>query len=251
MINQSFICLDKIGSTTEQKLWSHNVHTWDDFIQSSSVPGISAARKTMYNLSLQKAQRNLHIKNMHYLQTLFPSNEQWRLYDEFKEEALYIDIETTGYYGDMTVLGMYNGSDTMIMVKGKNMDKTLFEETLARHKIILTFNGSSFDLPIIQKYFKTKITLPHIDLRHVCAKIGLHGGLKAIEKQLGINRDAAVEGVTGFDAVTLWHQYKMTGDETYLKKLIMYNEEDIINLKPLAEYAIPRLWKSRRFGNSV
>ena len=32
-----------------------------------------------------------------------------------------------------------------------------------------------------------------------------------------------------------------TRDPMYLEKLILYNKEDIVNLKTLAEYAVPRL----------
>jgi uncharacterized protein YprB with RNaseH-like and TPR domain len=46
----------------------------------------------------------------------------------------------------------------------------------------------------------------------------------------------------------LWEQFKSTKDADFLNKLIKYNEEDIINLKPLADYAVRELW-SRTFIN--
>jgi len=48
------------------------------------------------------------------------------------------------------------------------------------------------------------------------------------------------------EAVYLWHQFKSTGNKKYLDLLVKYNEEDIVNLKPLAEYAIPELWNKIR-----
>lgn len=246
MIDHSFIFLDKIGQTTEQSIWASGIHTWSDFLQASTVPGISPSRKTIYNLAIQKAQANLRVGNHPFFHSNFPRSEHWRLYDHFKDDAVFIDIETTGYHGDMTVLGCYDGRDTKIMIRGQNLDKETFQSVLDRAKLVVTFNGASFDLPIIEKYFGMKIDLPHIDLRHVCSKIGLVGGLKSIEKQIGISREDEVVGVTGADAITLWHKYRSTGDERYLELLVKYNEEDIINLKPLAEHAITRLWSRLR-----
>ena len=35
--------------------------------------------------------------------------------------------------------------------------------------------------------------------------------------------------------------YRATGDDYYLKLLIEYNEEDIINLKKIAEYCVEKM----------
>jgi len=246
MIDNTFIFLDKVGFTTERKLWAQGIHTWDDFLKAQTVQGMSCARKTIYNLKIQKAKANLSVANHPFFKQEFPRNQHWRLWNKFKEDAVYIDIETTGYHGDMTILGMYHDNETHIMVRGQSLEKENFHKILDRAKMVVTFNGASFDLPIIEKYFKTKIELPHIDLRHVCAKIGLTGGLKLIEKTVGISRADEVAGFTGADAVTLWYQYRNTGDPRYLEKLVKYNEEDIVNLKPLAEHAIPLLWNRLR-----
>jgi hypothetical protein len=88
--------------------------------------------------------------------------------------------------------------------------------------------------------------VPHVDLRFVCQKAGVTGGLKAIEKQFGIKRRPEVEGICGEDAVYLWEMWKSTGDNDYLNKLVIYNEEDILNLRPLAEKIIPLLWNKIR-----
>lgn len=168
----------------------------------------------------------------------------WRIYNQFKDNILFVDIETSGFYGDITVIGVYDGENTKTMVRGINLDKDLLKKTLAQANMLVTFNGSSFDLPVIERYFQNVIpNVPHVDLRHVCSKIGLIGGLKNIEKEVGINRAKELEGVDGSDAVYLWQQYKATGNREYLNTLVQYNEEDIINLKPLAEFAINKLWK--------
>ena len=110
--------------------------------------------------------------------------------------------------------------------------------------MIVTFNGSSFDLPVINRYYPNTIPqIAHMDLRHVLAKVGYTGGLKSIEKQLGIKRAEVVRDVNGSDAVYFWNMYKATGQERYLELLVKYNEEDVVNLKPLADFAVEELGK--------
>ena len=125
------------------------------------------------------------------------------------------------------------------------MNKEILKRELSKYKLIVTFNGASFDLPVIRKYFgqDSLPDIPHIDLRGVCSKIGLKGGLKSIEKQIGIARPDDLVHVYGSDAAYLWRKYQATGEKKYLDILIRYNEEDIMNLKPLAEHAVNQLWK--------
>ena len=101
--------------------------------------------------------------------------------------------------------------------------------------MLITYNGSSFDLPYIKRLFPG-IQLPsiHIDLKHLMRRAGFSGGLKAIEKQLGIVRNGGINGMNGYDAVRLWYYYKM-GDRSALNILIKYNTADIVNLKPIIE----------------
>ena len=245
VITQSFICLDRIGHESERKIWQQGIHTWDDFLTSSTIKGMSAARKTMYSLFLQKAQKNLEVRNFPFFAEQFPFSEHWRLFETFKDDVVYLDIETTGLYGDITVLGLYDGENTKSLVKGKNLSKDLFMRALEGKKMIVSFNGSSFDVPIIERYFRVHLDMPHVDLRHVCAKVGLTGGLKSIERQVGIARESDLDGVSGLDAVYLWQAYK-NGSQEALEKLVRYNEADIVNLVPLAELSIKKLWEAQR-----
>ena len=64
-----------------------------------------------------------------------------------------------------------------------------------------------------------------------CWKKNLKGGLKAVEKKLGINRK--LKGVDGCMAVQLWYDYVNNNDEAALQTLLDYNEEDVVNLRVL------------------
>lgn len=249
MLKNSFIVLPKVKHKKEQNIWQQNILDWNDFCDAKKVKGFSAVNKERADKHLKYAGIAARESDAKELARIFPNNEHWRLYDEFRDEAVFLDIETAGYYGSITVIGLYDGDETKTFVRGYNLDKKLFERELRKHKMVITFNGSSFDLPVIKRFFRTVVRVPHVDLRFVCQKIGLVGGLKSIEKQLGIKREEEVEGISGEDAAILWELFKTTRNPEHLKLLVKYNEEDIINLKPLADYAVRELWR-RTFYHS-
>lgn len=246
MLKESFVILPNVRQRTEQKVWAQGIHSWDDFLAAQQIKGVGKARKDHFDSHLRTAKTHLRQYNEKYFAKAMPFSEQWRLFNEFKDEAVYLDIETSGYYGDITVIGLSDGVDANTMVRGFNLDKHILEKELKKYKLLVTFNGASFDIPVIKRFFGTQFTMPHIDLRFTCQKVGYTGGLKSIERQLHIKRRAEVEDMSGEDAVYLWQQWKATGDRDHLNKLVWYNEEDILNLRPLAEKVIPELWKKTR-----
>ncbi|MFP4111783.1 MAG: ribonuclease H-like domain-containing protein [Candidatus Woesearchaeota archaeon] len=243
MITHSFSFLEKINKKTEESLWSMGIKNWDDFISARSIKGMSSLRKGYYDRFLEKAKRNLEFRNEAFFFDRIPLKETWRLYDYFKDQAIYLDIETSSY-NTITVVGLYDGSDSRILIHGFNLDKDTLKEALSDCKMIITFNGSCFDIPFIKRYFSEVVpSVPHLDLRFAASQLGLTGGLKNIEKQIGISRGDQVKDVRGGDAVVLWDMWKRTGDKKYLDILVEYNKEDIVNLKPLAEYVVSGLKK--------
>jgi uncharacterized protein YprB with RNaseH-like and TPR domain len=50
------------------------------------------------------------------------------------------------------------------------------------------YNGKTFDVPFIEKYFGIRMNHAHIDLRYVLKSLGYAGGLKRCEKALGLDR---------------------------------------------------------------
>ena len=128
------------------------------------------------------------------------------------------------------------------MIKGINLDYKSLKKELDKYKLIVTFNGASFDLPFIEKRYPNLLPkVPNFDVKSLTDKLGLKGGLKHIEKELGIKRKEVIEDFHGGDALTLWRMHRATGDEYYLNLLIEYNEFDIINLKLVAEKCIKKM----------
>ncbi|MFC2021547.1 ribonuclease H-like domain-containing protein [Chloroflexota bacterium] len=153
----------------------------------------------------------------------------------------YLDIETTGLSATdcmVTVVGMYvcNGEDVkVVQLVGKDITADSLLEALYGVKIIHTYNGSRFDLPFIHRCLgiNLKLIFPHRDLMFDCRKNNLYGGLKAVERQLGIER--RLKDMNGWEAVRLWWKYVETSDLEALNKLLEYNKEDVVNLKTLKE----------------
>ncbi len=70
-----------------------------------------------------------------------------------------------------------------------------------------------------------------------CWRQNLYGGLKKVEKHLGITRDSL--GIDGWEAMRLWERYNKNDDLQALKTLLDYNRDDVINLPILEEKLFP------------
>lgn len=244
MIKNSFIFLERINAKKEQNIWNQGIRNWNDFLKAEKINGISKISKKFYDRKIKEAKDHLLEQDPPYFSSIFPSAEHWRLYDEFKDEALFLDIESDSK--KITLIGMFDGYETKSMLGF--FDKKILEKEINKKKILVTFNGKSFDVPVLEKYFNIKIKIPHIDLVHVCRRIGLKGGLKAVEKELGISRRKILDPVKGHDAAELWRCFHATGDKDFLDMMIAYNEEDCINLKRIADYSVKKLWSQTSFS---
>ncbi len=170
--------------------------------------------------------------------------EVWEYYLRYPSQTLFLDIETEGLSKErnhITVIGIFYQNKYFPFVKGKNLYYA--EKILEKVPIWVTFAGTNFDIPFVKKLFPhVKNPLIHIDIFPLSAKIGLRGGLKKIEKTLGIARET--EGMTGYDAVKLWQKWEKKKDKEALRKLLLYNKEDVKNLKILLEIIISKLNKN-------
>lgn len=246
MIRQSFCFLSGVREKKEQSLWQADINDWNTFLETKKIKGFSQKTKQTADELLTTARNKLWQEDAAWFAAHLQSSDHWRLYDAFKDEAVYLDIETDGYYGSITVVGLHNGNDTKTFVRGINLDRKILSQELAKYKMLITFNGRSFDLPVIKRYFNLSLNIPHVDVRFLCQKLGLVGGLKHIETELGIQRADDVFGMHGIDAVALWHLFRQTKEREHLERLIKYNEEDVINLPLIAHKIIPQLWNKTR-----
>jgi uncharacterized protein YprB with RNaseH-like and TPR domain len=177
--------------------------------------------------------------NAEFFKPLLPSGDVWRLYPEFADRAVFLDIETTGlsgYCDQVTVIGALSRAGLALFLQGMNLHE--FPAYIAQFPLLVSFNGTQFDVPFLRAHFpQARLDQPHIDLRFVLASLGYRGGLKVVEKTLGLRRDLMIQGVDGFEAVYLWHRYRR-GDQAALEKLVLYNLTDVVNLVELVETAV-------------
>ncbi len=253
MLTSSFVLLDSIGARRESTLWRRGLETWDDFIAERSIKGISEDKKSTMDSQLVTAKARLGEGDSAYFTNRLAKREQWRCLREFGHSVGFVDIETTGisFGSPITVVGVYDGRRMHTLVKGIDLNRANLEAILSSVDIIVTFNGSSFDLPMIEHNFPGTVPgVPHVDLKHALRRLELTGGLKAIEREMGIERDRRVEYMTGQDAVYLWRLWERQGSRNALDLLIEYNAADCMNLKTLSEHAYRSL-KSRSFDRAV
>jgi len=240
MIRNSFIFLEKVQKRKELSIWNQGITNWNLFLK-NDIKGISKNSKEQYNRIIKEAQQALKEENPHFFINKLPQKEMWRLYEEFKEDSCFLDLEIDSY-GRIVVVGISNYYNTNFFVKGVNLNG--IQSELSKYKIVITFNGGAFDLPKLKKELKINLNMPHIDLKPLCVNLGLKGGLKEVEKILNLRRPQHLYG----NPVELWKAFHASGDKEYLDLLLDYNREDIENLKGVMDYVYKELRSS--FHNS-
>ena len=244
MIQSTFILLQGVGDHTERKLWASGVADWQSFLQQSVVPGIGRARKRLHDDDLRLATERLSMGDAQYFSSRLKNRDHWRLFNRFRARAVYLDIETTGgpaAYGEVTVVGLYANGQMTSLVRHDTLTERRLRDELAQYDVIITFFGSVFDIPYLRAKFP-KLSLDHaqIDLCFAARRLGRRGGLKHLEIEFGLPRAVDLQGLTGWDALRLWHGAQR-GDPRSLDLLLRYNEADCRNLEPLAEALCNRL----------
>jgi uncharacterized protein len=242
MIESTFILLNGIGEMTERKLWRDGIATWRAFLDAQSLPGISTRRKVLFDDEVCRALEHWQHGRADYFATCLKPRDQWRLYEWLRPRAVYLDIETGGPYGDITVVGLYGHGRMTSLVRGENLTRERLLEELSGYDLIVTFFGSAFDLPYLQARCPgLSFPQPHIDLCFVARRVGLRGGLKQIEPIAGIRRPASLRGLDGWDAVRLWNRWRSGHDDSARELLLAYNAADAANLQPLADFLCAEL----------
>src|SRR5712691_7587568 len=238
MLRSTFVHISGVGYLTEERLWRGGIRTWDDFSGRARPFRVSSRLAERIEYELDRSQQALRQRRHRYFARCLPSRDQWRAWSEFRNEVAFLDIETTGLSvgrDAVTVVGLYDGTKRQSFVKDDNLED--LPRAVAGAKLLVTFNGSHFDVPFLSKAFpRIALNQIHIDLLHPLRRLGFRGGLKSIESQLGILRSEETSGLMGFDAVRLWHRYE-DGDDDALDLLLAYNMEDVVNLEPLAAFA--------------
>ncbi len=238
VLDRSFVLLDGVGERTERRIWDQGVRTWDDFLERDIVSPFSKARKERADSVLEEAKAAFHRRATDFFADRLPGREVWRVYPSFRDDTVFLDIETTGLsrYSAVTVVGIARVDGFRALVRGRDLTRSELAGALEGARMIVTYNGASFDLPMLRHHCNVPaLDLPHLDLRYLARRAGLGGGLKRVERQLGLVRDREFAMMTGEDAVHLWHLWDRRGNAKALDLLLRYNEADVVNLVEVAD----------------
>lgn len=162
---------------------------------------------------------------------------------------LYLDTETTGFMGAGTVaflVGVGYLTDEGFIVRQYLMrdypeEKFLLEklgEDLNQFDVICTFNGRSFDVPLLRdRYLMNRMRCPalekpHIDLLHIARRVwklrlGRCNLSRLEEEILGIHREGDIPGA---EVPQRYFDYLKTGQFALLQDVISHNAQDIASL---------------------
>ena len=234
-IENSFIPVRGVGEATERRLWERGITDWDAFDPSIDVRGVGSTTADRIETFIDHARTHLVEGNARFFDDAFPGSERWRLYEDFRSETCFFDIETTGldeHRDRVTTVSFHHDGETTTLVRGEDLTAEAVRERFSEASLLASFNGARFDVPFLETSLGIDVDTPHLDLMYPCRRLGLSGGLKSIESEIGIARDRP--DLSGRDAVRLWREYER-GDDEALETLVSYNRADTRNLEALAD----------------
>jgi uncharacterized protein YprB with RNaseH-like and TPR domain len=163
---------------------------------------------------------------------------------------VYIDTETTGLSGGSGTLAFLVGiavvEDTAIALTQFLLTRfaaeaallSAFAETLSPRDRLVSYNGKSYDLPLLQTRFRMQALQqpfderPHLDLLHPVRR--LFGNrwqdcrLLTLERNLlGFSR---IDDLPGSEAPAAWFDYVRSGIGGRLIRVVKHNHQDIVSL---------------------
>ena len=162
------------------------------------------------------------------------------------KKMLFLDTETTGLSGGADTVpfligvGYFEGKGftlKQLLLSDIEEEKpilSLLAEYIANAECLVTFNGKSFDWPLLRTRFvinrvKVKTTLPHLDLLH-CVRRVFKSRLSStrlvdIEKDVfGMRR---VDDTPGWAIPGIYFDYIEEGDAGPLHRIVKHNESSV------------------------
>jgi tetratricopeptide (TPR) repeat protein len=170
---------------------------------------------------------------------------------------IFIDTETSGLAGGtgtfafMVGIGNFNENNfrlTQIFIRDPGEEKALLaylEKFLARFSILISFNGKSFDVPILKTRYGLNqfpdpfVNYSHIDVLHLARRIWKprlpNRSLKELESQI-LDFVRTEEEIPGWLVPQLYIDYLRSQDASPLKGVFYHNGMDVISLAVLYKY---------------
>ncbi len=169
-------------------------------------------------------------------------------------EAVFLDVESTGLgAGAGTyafLVGLARLADGEVILRQHFLrapeDEAAFVNLLDREltgcPLLVTFNGRSFDVPLLHTRFILQrkslpvLSVPHLDLMRPARRLWRHHlascALTSLEENLlGLHREG---DIPGREIPALYLDYLGTGDATPLVPVVQHNATDVLSMLSLA-----------------
>ncbi|MFN0073009.1 MAG: ribonuclease H-like domain-containing protein [Chloroflexota bacterium] len=163
---------------------------------------------------------------------------------------VYLDTETTGLSGGVGTyafligLGSIEGKRVVVrqyLMRDYDEEPALLEAVsaqLAQHDAVVTYNGKSFDIPLVETRFiaarRSHAPVPelHLDLLHPARRL-LRGSLERCalgDVERTILRHHRQEDVPSWMIPSIYFSYLRDGDARLLGGVLEHNRDDILSL---------------------
>lgn len=166
---------------------------------------------------------------------------------EHKQQPLFFDIETTGLSADISAITLIGCCDmdrniTQWFNEDGFSQKQILSDFLAfikSYDTLITFNGTTFDLPFLTskiKEFKLNASFDryeHLDLFQILKPYKNLWGLKNfrqknLEEYLGFHR---TDKLSGKKLIKTYQNYLEKGDTKDKEAVLLHNREDLLGLR--------------------
>jgi uncharacterized protein YprB with RNaseH-like and TPR domain len=222
-------------------LHDRDIRTWADVLDAEDCLPAGACWRQLAE-ECRRCLAALDDGEIRYFTDRFASQDKWRILSHYLDQASYFDIETVGleYNAAITVISCWHDGRLHTFVEHENLDE--FLDLLDEISLLVSFNGSSFDVPrLLDTFHIPDLPCAHIDMRWTCFHQGLTGGLKEIADRAGIVRPMDLQSADGELAVRLWFDWRNCQNRAARELLIRYCASDVLMLIMLAHQQLGRV----------
>lgn len=238
-LTSTFQHFSGISPRTERAMWRDGIRQWQDY---GTLGQLALFPDERFAAEVQRSEQALLSGDAMYFANRLARRDHWRIAAAFPPHTLYLDIESTGlslYYDRLTMVGWTMGDRYQALLTDEGFEE--LSSVLSGATSIVTFNGTLFDLPFLRLHDPSLVLPPvHVDLRYLARRVGLVGGQKSVEAEVGFHRPPGLLEVDGREAAQLWHRYER-GDLQALRLLLEYNHHDVEGMRHLFRTVITRV----------
>ncbi|MEM3851756.1 MAG: ribonuclease H-like domain-containing protein [Methanomassiliicoccales archaeon] len=229
MLRNSHIIFTGIGKAKERKLWNEGILDWED------LENKGADKRPELKKEIEKAIERLSERDASYFAAKLPASERWRLLPDFISGAAFVDVEVMmpAHLSPPFIIGVYARGKYVGHVEGVDNKMEEIGSMINQAELLVSFNGSVHDIPAIRRRMVLP-ACPFIDLRHICKRAGIEGGLEDAERIVGIGRTKSTRYIARGNTNYLWKLYRRNGNRRALELLLEYNRYDTCNMLPLS-----------------